>query len=94
MLIVFVVINIGKGDQFLSGFVDVNPNSKIPAALDKDGPDGQPIRLFESGSIAIYLAEKYHRFIPSEPALRTEVFNWLFWQVSRHVFILAEFISI
>jgi GST-like protein len=76
------VINIGKGDQFTSGFVDVNPNSKIPALMDKDGPDGNPLNLFESGSIALYLAEKYHQFIPLDPRLRAEVMNWVFWQMA------------
>jgi GSH-dependent disulfide-bond oxidoreductase len=77
-----LVINIGKGDQFKSGFVDINPNSKIPALLDKEGPDGKPIHLFESGSIVQYLAEKYHKFIPSDARLRAEVTNWIFWQVN------------
>eukprot|EP01040_Poterioochromonas_malhamensis_P006553 gene6555-7057_t len=76
------VVNIGKGDQFTSGFVQVNPNSKIPALVDKEGPDGQPINLFESASINLYLAEKYGgRFIPHEPRLRAEMMNWLFWQM-------------
>ncbi len=75
------MINIGKGEQFTSGFVGVNPNSKIPALLDKEGPDGKPINLFESASIALYLAEKYNRFIPSDARLRAELFNWVFWQM-------------
>ncbi|RYY87309.1 hypothetical protein EON63_04195 [archaeon] len=62
-----LVINIMQGDQFTSGFVGVNPNSKIPALLDQQGPDGAPINLFESGSIMVYLAEKYQRFIPTSP---------------------------
>lgn len=74
-------INIGKGDQFTSGFVSVNPNSKIPAMTDKDGPGGSPINVFESASIMIYLAEKYGRFIPNDFRARTEVMNWLFWQM-------------
>jgi len=74
-------INIGAGDQFTSGFVEVNPNSKIPALVDKEGPDGKPINLFESGSIVLYLAEKYKKFLPSSPALRYEVMNWVFWQM-------------
>jgi GST-like protein len=61
--------------------VEINPNSKIPAARDYDGPGGKPIDLFESGSIVLYLAEKYGRFIPSDPALKVEVMNWVFWQV-------------
>jgi GST-like protein len=75
------VINIGKGDQFGSGFVAVNPNSKIPALVDKKGPDGAPVNLFESASMMLYLAEKYGRFIPTDPRQRAEVFNWLFWQM-------------
>jgi len=76
-----LVIKIGGGDQFTSGFVEVNPNSKIPAALDKDGPGGSPIRLFESASIVLYLAEKYKRFIPDDFRLKTEAMNWIFWQM-------------
>jgi len=75
------VINIGKGDQFNSGFVDVNPNSKIPAAVDRNGPNGQPINLFESAAIVLYFAEKYNRFIPSDPRKRAEVMQWIFWQM-------------
>lgn len=74
-------INIGKGDQFTSGFVAVNPNSKIPALLDREGPGGAPINLFESASIMVYLAEKYGRFLPTDPRLKAETFNWLFWQM-------------
>jgi GST-like protein len=76
------VINIGSGDQFNSGFVSVNPNSKIPSALDKDGPDGKPIHLFESASILLYLAEKYNKFLPTDKRHKTEVMNWLFWQMA------------
>lgn len=75
------VINIGKGEQFTSGFVEINPNSKIPALVDKEGPDGKSINLFESASIALYLAEKYNKFIPADPRLRAEMFNWIFWQM-------------
>eukprot|EP01035_Chromulina_nebulosa_P017637 gene17637-23215_t len=85
------VINIGKGEQFTSGFVAVNPNSKIPAAVDKDGPNGQRVNLFESGSILLYLAEKYNRFIPSDPLLRAQVINWLFWQVGGQGPITGNF---
>lgn len=78
-----LAINIGKGDQFTSGFVGVNPNSKIPALLDKEGPDGKPINLFESASILVYLAEKHgNKFYPTDPRLRAEVMNWLFWQMA------------
>ncbi|MGO1246769.1 MAG: glutathione-dependent disulfide-bond oxidoreductase [Oceanisphaera sp.] len=71
------LINIGEGDQFGSGFVEVNPNSKIPALLDcsKD----KSLRVFESGAILLYLAEKFDHFLPKELAQRTEVMNWLFW---------------
>jgi GST-like protein len=75
------VVNIGKGDQFTSGFVSVNPNSKIPAMKDKEGPGESPINVFESASIMIYLAEKYGRFFPTDFRLRTEVLNWVFWQM-------------
>jgi GST-like protein len=68
------------GQQFSQGFYDVNPNSKIPAALDFTA-DGVPVRLFESGSIALYLAEKYDRFLPKDPVRRAECINWCFWQV-------------
>jgi len=77
----FTVINILKGDQFTSGFVSVNPNSKIPALVDKEGPDGQPMNLFESASISLYLAEKYQRFLPTNPRHRAEMMNWIFWQM-------------
>jgi GST-like protein len=73
------LINIGQGDQFSSGFVEVNPNSKIPALMDRSGP--QPIRVFESGAILIHLAEKFGAFLPSEAAARAECLSWLFWQV-------------
>jgi GST-like protein len=73
------LINIMEGDQFSSGFVGVNPNSKIPALLDYST---QPAtRIFESGSILLYLAEKFNAFIPTEPAKRTECLSWLFWQM-------------
>ncbi|MCK8044616.1 glutathione-dependent disulfide-bond oxidoreductase [Shewanella sp. 1CM18E] len=70
-------INIGEGDQFGSGFVDINPNSKIPALLDTS--TGTPIRVFESGNILLYLAEKFGHFLPTEISAKTEVMNWLFW---------------
>eukprot|EP01087_Luapelamoeba_hula_P020532 TRINITY_DN701_c0_g1_i1.p2 TRINITY_DN701_c0_g1~~TRINITY_DN701_c0_g1_i1.p2 ORF type:complete len:301 (+),score=52.36 TRINITY_DN701_c0_g1_i1:66-968(+) len=75
------VINIGSGDQFTSGFVEVNPNSKIPALVDKEGPGGKSLNVFESGSIVLYLAEKHKRFLPEDFGLRTEVLNWTFWQM-------------
>jgi GSH-dependent disulfide-bond oxidoreductase len=73
------LIKIGDGDQFGSGFVSVNPNSKIPALLDRSGPT--PIRVFESGSILLYLAEKFEVLLPKDLAARTETLNWLFWQM-------------
>lgn len=73
------LINIGEGEQFWSGFVDVNPNSKIPALLDLRGD--QPLRVFESGSILLHLAESFDAFLPKDPALRREALNWLFWQM-------------
>uniref|UniRef100_A0A7S4JSJ9 Glutathione transferase n=1 Tax=Paramoeba aestuarina TaxID=180227 RepID=A0A7S4JSJ9_9EUKA len=74
-------INIMKGEQFWSGFVDINPNSKIPALVDKNGPNGQSVNVFESGNILLYLAEKTGRFIPSDPVKRVECLNWLFHQM-------------
>ncbi|MGB7803860.1 glutathione-dependent disulfide-bond oxidoreductase [Buttiauxella sp.] len=71
------LIRIGEGDQFSSGFVDVNPNSKIPALMDHSVTP--PIRVFESGAILLYLAEKFGHFLPKELAARTETLNWLFW---------------
>ena len=71
------LIDIQSGDQFGSGFVDVNPNSKIPALLDLSGE--KPVRVFESGAILLYLAEKFGAFLPTDHAARTETMNWLFW---------------
>ncbi len=71
------LIEIGEGDQFSTGFVKVNPNSKIPALLDCSGES--PVRVFESGAILLYLAEKFGHFFPRQIAERTEVLNWLFW---------------
>ena len=73
------LINIGEGEQFGSGFVDVNPNSKIPAMMDHSG--SVPIRIFESGSILMHLAEKFGMFLPESGPARTECLSWLFWQV-------------
>jgi len=83
------LINIRDGDQFGSGFVDVNPNSKIPALLDRSGPE--PIRVFESGSILLYLAEKFGAFIPKDIAGRTETLNWLFWQMGSAPYLGGGF---
>lgn len=79
------LINIGTGDQFGSGFVALNPNSKIPALLDKSGP--QPIRLFESGAMLLHLAEKFGAFIPTDAAGRAECLSWLMWQMGSAPFI-------
>jgi GST-like protein len=83
------LIRINEGDQFGSGFVDVNPNSKIPALLDYSGPE--PIRVFESGSILLYLAEKFGAFLPTEPARRTECLSWLFWQMGSAPYLGGGF---
>ncbi|HDL7748553.1 TPA: glutathione-dependent disulfide-bond oxidoreductase [Yersinia enterocolitica] len=71
------LIRIGEGDQFSSGFVAVNPNSKIPALMDHSTTP--PVRVFESGAILLYLADKFGHFLPKSPAARTEALNWLFW---------------
>ncbi|USD68295.1 glutathione-dependent disulfide-bond oxidoreductase [Vibrio sp. SCSIO 43136] len=71
------LIKIGDGDQFSSGFVAVNPNSKIPALVDRSGDE--PVRVFESGNILLYLAEKFGHLLPADPAKKTETLNWLFW---------------
>ena len=83
-------IDIETGDQFGSGFVELNPNSKIPALLDRSNPD-QPQRVFESGSILLYLAEKFGAFLPRDPAARTEALNWLFWQMGSAPFLGGGF---
>ena len=83
------LINIGAGDQFGSGFVEINPNSKIPALLDRSGP--RPIRVFESGSILLYLAEKFGEFLPKDIAGRTETLNWLFWQMGSAPYLGGGF---
>jgi GSH-dependent disulfide-bond oxidoreductase len=86
------LINIGKGDQFGSGFVDINPNSKIPALADHAPVDGgKPVRLFESASIMTYLAEKFSAFLPSETRARAETLNWLFWQMGSAPFVGGGF---
>ena len=83
------LIKIGDGDQFGSGFVAVNPNSKIPALLDRSGPT--PIRVFESGSILVYLAEKFGAFLPTERASRAECLSWLFWQMGSAPYVGGGF---
>ena len=83
------IINIGQGDQFGSGFVDINPNSKIPALLDRSGE--KPIRVFESGAILIHLAEKFGAFLPTEPAARAETLSWLMWQMGSAPYLGGGF---
>jgi GST-like protein len=83
------LIRIGDGDQFGSGFVAVNPNSKIPALLDRSGP--KPIRVFESGAILMYLAEKFGEFLPTEPGVRAECLSWLFWQMGSAPYLGGGF---
>ena len=83
------LINIGQGDQFSSGFVAANPNSKIPALVDHSG--AEPQRVFESGSILLYLAEKFGAFLPASPSQRTECLNWLFWQMGSAPFVGGGF---
>ncbi len=83
------LIRIGDGDQFGSGFVGVNPNSKIPALLDRSGPT--PIRVFESGAILIHLAEKFGAFLPTEAAARAECLSWLFWQMGSAPYLGGGF---
>jgi GST-like protein len=83
------LIPIGEGAQFGSGFVAVNPNSKIPAMVDRSGP--RPVRIFESGAILVYLAEKFGAFLPRDGAARAECLSWLFWQVGSAPFLGGGF---
>lgn len=83
------MIRIGDGDQFGSGFVDINPNSKIPALLDRSGDS--PVRVFESASILMHLAEKFDIFLPASGPQRTEVLNWLFWQMGSAPYLGGGF---
>jgi GST-like protein len=83
------LIEIGEGHQFSSGFVEVNPNSKIPALMDHSGPE--PVRVFESASILLHLAEKFGAFMPTVPAKRTECLNWLFWQMGSAPYLGGGF---
>lgn len=84
------LINIMSGEQFSSGFVAANPNSKIPALVDRSGPE--PVRVFESGAILAYLAAKFgDAFVPSDPAMRAECWSWLFWQVASAPFLGGGF---
>lgn len=83
------LINIGEGDQFSSGFIDINPNNKIPALMDHSS--NPPTRLFESGSMLVYLAEKFEAFLSKEPAKRAETINWLMWQMGSAPFLGGGF---
>lgn len=83
------LIEIGEGDQFGSGFVGINPNSKIPAMVDRSGPT--PIRVFESGSILVHLAEKFDAFLPIAQSARAECLSWLFWQVGAAPYVGGGF---
>ncbi|MEM0953699.1 MAG: glutathione-dependent disulfide-bond oxidoreductase [Pseudomonadota bacterium] len=83
------IINIGEGDQFSSGFVAANPNSKIPAMVDHSTP--APTRVFESGAILVYLAEKFGEFLPTDPIPRAECLSWLFWQMGSAPFLGGGF---
>ena len=83
------LINIETGDQFGSGFVAVNPNSKIPAMMDRSGPE--PIRIFESGAILIHLAEKFGEFLPTDPAARAETLSWLMWEMGAAPYLGGGF---
>ena len=82
-------VNIGAGQQFTSGFVGINPNSKIPAMIDASGD--KDFRIFESGAILVHLAEKFGEFLPTDPAQRAEVLSWVFWQVGAGPFIGGGF---
>jgi GST-like protein len=83
------LIRIGEGDQFSSGFVAVNPNSKIPALVDRSGP--APVRVFESGAILVYLAERFGTFLPAGGAARAECLSWLFWQMGSAPYLGGGF---
>lgn len=83
------LIRIGDGDQFGSGFVAANPNSKIPALVDHSGPE--PFRVFESGAILLHLAEKFGEFVPTGPAARAECYSWLFWQMGAAPYLGGGF---
>ena len=84
-------VDILNEDQFTSGFVELNPNSKIPTALDKKGPSDQKVPLFESASICLYFAEKFNKFIPSSSTERTAMMNWVFWQMGSQGPMTGQF---
>ena len=77
-----VPVNIGKGEQFTPEFLKISPNNRMPAIVDPDGPDGQPISIFESGAILVYLGEKTGKFFPQETKKKYDVLQWLFWQMA------------
>jgi GST-like protein len=83
------IVDIQEGEQFGNDFVAINPNSKIPALIDRSGP--KPVRIFESGAILVYLAEKFGHFLPEEPAERAEVMSWLMWQMGSAAFLGGGF---
>jgi len=83
------LIRIGEGEQFSSGFVEINPNSKIPAMVDRSGPE--PVRVFETGSILVHLAETFGAFLPASGPGRTETFNWLMWQMGSAPYVGGGF---
>lgn len=83
------LIDINSGDQFSSGFVSINPNSKIPALVDDSGTN--PITIFESGAILMHLAEKFNKFLPSEPSKKADVLSWLFWQIGSAPYLGGGF---
>jgi GST-like protein len=83
------LIRIGDGEQFSSGFVEINPNSKIPAMVDRS--EAAPVRIFESGAILLHLAEKFGAFLPADPADRTECLSWLFWQMGSAPYLGGGF---
>ncbi len=85
------MIKIGDGDQFGSDFVQINPNSKIPALMDHSNSSGRPVRVFESGAILLYLADKFKTLIPSELEARTECLSWLFWQMGSAPYLGGGF---
>ena len=84
-------VDVWKGDQYSPDFLKINPNSKIPAIVDHEGPGGKPITIFESGAILMYLAEKFGAFLPAETAARAECLSWLFWQMGSTPYVGGGF---
>ena len=84
-------VDIGKGEQFRPEFLAINPNNRIPAIVDGEGPEGKPLPLFESGAILLYLAEKFDAFVPRERSARAECLSWLFWQVGSAPYLGGGF---